>query len=273
MDARWSSAAFLAAPEWSQKIAHARAEFLHLAEQYILENEEELGKTAALNRFLHQFNRGHVGEEIRRELRKPKIPIRTYYRWSKASKDRGLVGLLESYNNGGLRISQEIRGKIEALIWKDHLTRYRDIYLDLSCLFRGKDEVPSYSTIRNYAKRYKENNWRPLVQKHEGPKGLRDRNMLPPLGRKDGDLTEPNQRWEIDSTVADLMTHRKVKDVYIRTSDGKRCKVIGVTDVFPRSVYWRLVEKETGFMIGQVLRDRILAWGLPEKVVIDNGKP
>ncbi|MEW6666226.1 MAG: Mu transposase C-terminal domain-containing protein [Thermodesulfobacteriota bacterium] len=96
--------------------------------------------------------------------------------------------------------------------------------------------------------------------------------MLPVLGRRDEDLTEPNERWEIDTTLADLMTDRKVEGVSLITSDGKRCKVIGVIDVFSRALKFVLTEKECGFSVGQLLKDRILSWGVPEELVIDNGR-
>ena len=183
------------------------------------------------------------------------------------------MGLLEGYGNGGCRIPPVFQEEIKKLVWQNHLCRYQDILDDLRVLFPGARDLPHYSTIRAYAREYKTDNWAALVLKHEGQKGLRDRNMQVALGKADADLTAPNERWEIDTTVADLFTKRKMKDVFLKTQDGKRCKIIAVLDVFSRAVKFYLVEKETGFIVGQTIRDRIITWGLPEELVIDNGRP
>ncbi|MFC1867673.1 DDE-type integrase/transposase/recombinase [Thermodesulfobacteriota bacterium] len=267
-----STIPFTQTPEWNREIALAKADFLELTGKFIAAHKDEFGKTEALNRFLKVFNRGLIGQEVRGKLRKKIVKPRTYYLWRNAFKCKGLSGLLERYNNGGIRIPPEIREEGEKLVWQNHLCRYQDVYDDLEVIFQKK-HLPCYTTIRNYVKKYKAENWAALVLEHEGQKGLRDRNMQVALGRMDEDLTEPNQRWEIDTTIADLFTERKVKDVVIKTQEGKRCELIGVTDVFSRSVRFYLTENETGLMVGQVIRDRILAWGIPEEIVIDNGKP
>lgn len=267
-----SAQPFIVAPEWNQERALAKADFLELAEKNIALLEHRYGRTKALKRFLDSFNRGSIGEDIREKLRIKNVSLRVYYKWTKAFKDKGLDGLLEKYTNGGIKIDREVLYKIEGLIWKNHLARYKDIHDDLSLLI-PKDKIPSYHTLRNYAKTYKEDKWAELVLKHEGVRGLRDRNMSVVLGRMDENLTEPNQRWEIDTTIADIFTERKIKDVRIETVDGKRCKLIGIIDVFSRMVRFFLTDRETGFMAGLAIRDRILAWGVPELIVIDNGRP
>jgi transposase InsO family protein len=178
---------------------------------------------------------------------------------------------LDWYHNPGCRIVPEIKADIEKLIWQDHLTRFQDISEDLQVIF-GK-ETPSYYSIRNYAKGYRDKFWAELVLKHEGRKGLRDRNMELTLGRADGNLTQPNQRWELDTTIADIFTGRKVKGVVIKTKDSKRCKIIGVIDDYDRSARLYLVERETALMVAHVIRDWILTRGIPGEVVIDNGRP
>jgi len=250
---------FTNAQEWNQDIALAKADFLNLVDDFIKSHQVEMGNTRALNRFLKIFNRGQIGQEIREKLRRKIIKKDTFYNWRRQLKNRGLSGLLEGYGNGGCKISPEIKEAIERMIWENHLCRYQDVYEDLQVLF-DKNDIPHYSTIRRYVKKYKAKNWAALVLKHEGTKGLRDRNMEVALGRKDANLTRPNERWEIDTTVADLFTHRKIK-------------IIGVEDVFPRALKYYLVDTETALIVGQVIRDRILAWGKPDIVVIDNGTP
>jgi len=260
------------APEWSREVALAKADFLDLVDQFIRAHKGEIKATKAIRKCLKHFNKGRIGQEIKEKLRGEMVKTRTYYSWRKARDEHGLSGLIDAYNNGGLRFSVEVKETIQRLIWENHLCRYQDIFEDLGVIF-PESKLPSYSAIRRYAKKYKEENWPELVLKHEGQKGLRDRNMQVALCRMDEDLTEPNQKWELDTTIADLFTGRKIKDAVIITKDGKRCKIIGAIEVFSRSLKFYFVERETGFMVGQVIRDRILIWGLPEEIVIDNGKP
>lgn len=267
-----SNIPFFEAPQWNQNIAIAKADFLELSEEVIQVQGAELGTVRALKRFLSAFNRGLTGKEIKEKLRGKPVSKSKYYRWLKAYEREGLSGLLDKYNNGGPRIPSEIRQAIERLIWENHECRFKDVHEDL-CVIFSKDKVPCYTTIRDHVKRYKEKNWAALVLHHEGQKGLRDRNMAVALGRMDADLIEPNAKWEIDTTVADQFTRRTVTDVVCITKDGKRCKLIGIEDIFSRSLKYHLTEKETALVVGQVIRDRILMWGVPKEIVIDNGKP
>ena len=264
---------FTEAGDWNQALALAKSDFLDLAKEFIKVHKGEYGKGQALKRFLKAFNGGLIGQDVREKLRRGAISKSTFYGWRQAYRRGGLAGLLEGYGNGGCRIPPVFQEEIKKLIWQNHLCRYQDILDDLRVLFPGARDLPHYSTIRAYAREYKTDNWAALVMKHEGQKGLRDRNMQVALGRADADLTAPNQRWELDTTVADVFTKRKIKDVVLRTGDGKRCKIIAVFEVFSRALKFYLVEKETALMVGLCFRDCIITWGLPEEVIIDNGKP
>jgi transposase InsO family protein len=262
---------FLSAPQWSQDRALAKADLICKAEEFMkIHGSAFRSSGEAIRRFLNLFNDKKIGEEIRESLPKKKISFRSFYRWKRSYESKGLVGLLEHYNNGGPKIDAEVMETIRTLIWKNHLSTDTDIFEDLHSLV-SKDKIPSYATVRRHAKDFREKEWPALVLHHEGRKGLRDRNMLPVLGKMDEAIVRPLQRLEMDSTLADLFTGEK--DSVILTKDGRRCKVLGVIDVYSRMAKVHLTERETGFMIGQLIRDRILAWGLPELIVIDNGKP
>lgn len=267
-----TSIPFIQAQEWNQDIALARSELIEQIDEYIDIHSPEIGITKSLKQFLKAYNKGRICSDIRKRLKNKRVRKSTYYVWVDRYKRYSLSGLLKGHNNGGCRIAPEVMEEIKRIIWENHLCRFQDIFEDLQVLF-NKEKLPSYSAIRRYAKPYREKKWPELVLKHEGTKGLRDRNMLPVLGRMDENLTSPNQKWEIDTTIADLFTGRKIKDVVVRTRDGKRCRVIGIVDVFSRMVKFVFCERETALMVGTILRDRFLTWGIPGELVIDNGSP
>lgn len=262
---------FNEAAEWNQELALAKQDVLKCCDDFLAAHPQ-LGKVKGTQRFVELFNNGMIHQDLKNRVKDGRISKYKLRNWGNDFEEHGLGGLLYGWNNGGCRIDPEVREKIEWLVWKNHLCRFMDVYEDLE-LSVNKDKRPSYSTVRNYVMKYKADNWAALVKHHEGKKGLRDRNMEVVLGRADENIVRPNQRWEIDTTVADIFTGRGIQDTLIKTSDGKRCKIIGVIDVFSRSARFYLVAIENGLAVALAIKDRILAWGLPEEVVIDNGKP
>jgi len=256
-----SNIPFFEAPRWNQDIASAKADFLELSDEFIKAHKAEFGTVKALKRCLQAVNRGLIGREIKEKLRGKPVSKTKYYRWVKAYKREGLSGLLEKYGNQGPRTPSEIGEAEERLIWENHECTYQDVYNDL-CVMFGKYNVPCYTTIRSHVKRYKKENWAALVLHHEGQKGLRDRGMNVAIGRMDADLTQPNQRWEIDTTLGDIFDR-----------DGRRWKIVQLIDVFSRCRKYYLVEKEDALTIARIIRDRIIVWGKPKEIIFDNGGP
>ena len=260
--------------------AEAKEDYLKLIGQFVHKHEKEFGKSKVLNRAIAAFNEGRIGQrghEIRSRLRRDSVSRACYYEWlglyegRRRPGKRGLAALLDDFRNGGDRIDPKVKTEIESLIWENHQVRFRDIHEHLKLTY-SKSIVPSYSAVRRYAKAFQKKNRAELVWKQEGQEGLRDRGLLPAIGKADTNITRPNQRWELDTTVADLMNKRE-SDTEIITKDGKRRKVIGVIDVYSRSCRYFFVEKEDAFAVGQVIRYMILLWGVPETIVIDNGRP
>jgi transposase InsO family protein len=70
-----------------------------------------------------------------------------------------------------------------------------------------------------------------------------------------------NMIWELDGTPADLLC-----------ADGKRYMILGAIDVYSRRVVYSVEEKSNSYAIARLLRKAILRLGVPEQVVIDNGR-
>jgi len=263
--------AFNEAPGWNQEFCLAKQDVLKCLDDFLAAHLQ-LGKVKGTRRFVELFNNGMIHQGLKDRVKDGRISKDKLRNWRNDFDKYGLDGLLYGWNNGGCRIDLEAREVMERLVWRNHLCRFMDVYEDLELLV-NKDKRPSYSTVRNYVMKYKADNWAALVLCHEGRKGLRDRNMEVVLGQADGNIVRPNQRWEIDTTIADIFTGRRIQDTLLKMSDGKRCQLIGVIDVFSRSARFYLVEAENSLAVALAIKDRILAWGMPEEIVIDNGKP
>ena len=70
-----------------------------------------------------------------------------------------------------------------------------------------------------------------------------------------------NHYVELDSTPADVICE-----------DGKRYAVLAAIDIHTRRGVFHVSETSSSFSISQLLRKYILKFGIPENVVIDNGK-
>jgi len=81
------------------------------------------------------------------------------------------------------------------------------------------------------------------------------------IGSASHGINHPNQLWELDSTLADLML-----------ADGKRYALVGGIDVFSRRCRFYVSPTSSGEAICSLLRLMCLDFGLPESVKTDNGK-
>jgi len=260
---------FNEAPGWNQEFSLAKQDVLRCCDDFLAAHPQ-LGRVRGRVRFVELFNSGLIHSDLKVRVKDGRISKDKLRNWRKGFEEKGLVGLLYEWNNGGDRIDPEVREKIEWLVCKNHLCKFVDVYEDLQ-LSVDKDERPSYSTVRNHVKKFKADNWAALVLHHEGKKGLRDRGMEVALGRADGNIVRPLQRVEIDTTIADVFS--KIQNTLLKMSDGKRCKMIGIIDVFSRLAKFYLVEVENGLAVTLVIKDIIVNWGLPEELYIDNGRP
>lgn len=71
----------------------------------------------------------------------------------------------------------------------------------------------------------------------------------------------PTIYWELDSTPADVILE-----------DGKRYTVLCAIDIYSRRPVFWVDERSSSYAIARLMRKAILRLGVPENVVIDNGK-
>ena len=123
------------------------------------------------------------------------------------------------------------------------------------------DFIPSQSQIRRFVNKFKKNNY--LQWLHFKNKDEARSKMAVAFGNASEDLSEPNQRWELDGTKTDVM---------LQTDKGmKRYQIIGLIDVFTRRVKLHIAPSESSQNTLHALRNTISAWGLPQEIKTDNG--
>jgi hypothetical protein len=83
---------------------------------------------------------------------------------------------------------------------------------------------------------------------------------MPAFGSRSEGIERVNQRWELDSTPADVML-----------LDG-RWTIVGCIDVYSRRAKLVVSKTSKALAIINLLRRCILDWGVPEEIKTDNGK-
>ena len=83
----------------------------------------------------------------------------------------------------------------------------------------------------------------------------------PAAGNMAADVPFAGHTWEMDSTPADVMTLDKI-----------RCAIIGGIDVFTRRAKVTVAPTSHSLAIAACMRRGILAWGVPARIRMDNGK-
>lgn len=243
---RWQSA-----QAWNQDLAQQRLAVLQEAEAFVKANPG-MGRVQALDRFCAAYNSEKPSG--------PKASRQTLYRWDQAYRRDGLAGLLsERGGNRGLRLAMtpEVRmfvlGHLQA---KPHLSSSK---LHRMALKRFGSGVPSYPTIYRFVKGWKDDNHE-LFAMLEDPRRWKN-SYLAAHGDRAADVPHYCHTWEMDSTPADVMT-----------ADGKRCSVIGCIDIFSRRMVLIVAPTSKAVAIAACIRKAILAWGVPVRIRMDNGK-
>jgi transposase len=224
-------------------------------------------------------------EKILKVLGVRNLSLSTYYRWRKAYDEAGCKGLLpgvlsksaqkeqdqETKNLVGrpTSLTEEARKEILAMLFEHPRRSARAIwhYLHLDrptslpqLLLEG--QPISYPTVRRFAAAMHikhKSTFNYIISHTKGKSKWRGKHGLA-IGEAADGICWPNERWEIDSSVADVCCN-----------DGIRHKVICLVDVRSRSAIVRLYPSSSGWNIAQTLKCGFQKWGLPNELLRDNG--
>lgn len=205
----------------------------------------------------------------------PKVSARSVQRWVLDYERDGMAGLIDE-NDGRLRKDVNVfttqpmleKVTIALLIERPHLAVQS--LLDL-IEASARDEktgaplfnVPTYHQTYRFLKAWKARNDE-LLTASTNPDQWKNRHMTA-FGDASADVVRLNQRWEMDATPADWM---------LTDEDGKQRRYTAsvVIDVFSRRMIAVLAPTPKTETHKFALRVALLAWGMPEEIVTDNGK-
>ncbi len=121
------------------------------------------------------------------------------------------------------------------------------------------DTMPSYDVLNNFYAQWRHQN--PILYEFSKSPDDAKNKHLAAYGNMSARSKYRNHHVELDSTPADVIC-----------SDGKRYAILAALDVNTRRVIFHVSETSSSYSISQLLRKYILKLGIPENVVIDNGK-
>lgn len=218
--------------------------------------------TAARQKFVVAYNDGEITlpEAVAGVI--PTICCGTLYRWQKTTQRTGIARLGGAYGNrkGSGKIERQpelLKFCLAALTAKPHATA-KLIHDAIGAHFDAADiDMPSRKSVERWLKGWKADN-KQLFTAIANPDAYKSRYM-PAFGSASEDITRLNQRWELDSTAADVML-----------TDGRH-SIVGCIDVFCRRSMLHVSKSSTAAAVASVLRRAILDWGVPESIKNDNG--
>lgn len=193
-----------------------------------------------------------VGEVARKLY--PEVKRSTLALWLKRLREAGPNGLEDgrSLREQPKAIVGEVEDFVTGLVVAaPHLSTTQI----LEALEHKFDKAPSYSTVAR---------WLGDLRKSEAfvaataPDRWKAKYMAA-FGSQSLAVERPNQRWELDSTPADILL-----------TDG-RYSIIGAIDVYSRRLKLLVAKTSKAEAVCLLLRRCLLDWGVPETVKTDNG--
>ncbi len=238
--------------------ASAKAAVLAAYQQFL--SSSGLAPSTARTVFAVQYSRGQIAvdQDVREDV--PRVSPGTLRNWETALTSGGLARLAGNYGHrrgSGLAARPGMAEFIAAFLTDHPHASSKHIRRGLIARF-GEAETPSLRALQRFVETWKRANASAFL-KISNPDKWRS-TYQSAFGSASADVGRLNQRWEIDSTKGDVML-----------SDGKRHNVVAIIDVYSRRVVYHISRSSSSTAVAACLRKAILAWGVPEELVTDNG--
>jgi transposase InsO family protein len=185
-----------------------------------------------------------------------------WYRKYREAKSKSLNVVEEFIDARGAKVgvkalSEEQQAVAVRYFLKTSRPRMSEIHRNMC--HRFGDDMASYDTLNKFYKQWIKEN--PVLHEFSRSPDSAKNKFLISYGNESAKALYRNHYWELDSTPADVIC-----------DDGKRYTVLCAIDVFSRRAVFHITETSSAYAISQLLRKAILKFGIPENVIIDNGK-
>jgi putative transposase len=210
--------------------------------------------------FAEAYNAGRVAVDdwVRQLL--PDISQPSLARWRRTASLRGVAALAGAYGNrkGTGRIDGDpaVRDLIVALLVGSPHVSAKNVMRAVRARI-AQDRHPGYRTVQRFMTQWKAANAQ-IFAHVANPDAARGKYRAS-FGRADEGIVRLNQRWEMDSTPADLLL-----------KDGRHVAV-GCIDVWSRRARLQISKTSKSTAVAACLRRGLIDWGAPELVATDNG--
>jgi putative transposase len=154
-------------------------------------------------------------------------------------------------------LSEEMKETAQRYFLKTSRPVIREVYRNMCHTFG--DLMPSEDVLYSYYNEWKTKN--PFLYEYSRNPDSAKNKYMPAWGNASEKAKYRNHYWELDSTPADVICE-----------DGKRYAVLAAIDIYSRRAVFHIAEKSSSYTISQLLYKAILRFGIPENVVIDNGR-
>jgi len=221
-------------------------------------------KTAAAYAYAQAFNSDLIVMErwVKDHLRGGNISAASVLRWQKDLQKKGLCALAGRYGNrkgsSVLDTDPELNGFMEALIFEYPDAGASDYMRVMRACFGRNNVQVSLRALQRWTKDWKRKNERVLLAV-SNPDDWKNK-FMSAFGSASADILRLNQRWELDSTPAD-----------VHLTDG-RYSIVAMIDVYSRRPLMHVAKTSSAAAVAAMLRRAIMQYGVPESVKIDNGQ-
>jgi len=194
-----------------------------------------------------------------------KVSIKQLNDWIKKYSDAKAKGenVVECFidvrgrKKGVIALTEDMKEVAQRHFLKTSRPRISEIYRNMCHQFGST--MPSQDVLYSYFEEWKTEN-PVLFEFSKSPDSAKNK-YLAAYGDMSAKAKHRNHYVELDSTPADVIC-----------ADGKRYAVLAAIDIHTRRGVFHVADTSSSFTISQLLRKYILKFGIPDNVVIDNGK-
>lgn len=253
-------AQFMKLDERRQREADAKALIVRACDDYIA--RLRLPKKRGRELFAHEYAEGRIPVEDWVRALVPSFCSGSIENWRGKLQNEGLASLAGKYGQhrkgtGIIDTNEDMKKLVLGMLVDHPHVSAKLVMRAIRARFKG-GELPSYRTLQRFMANWKVENEQ-LLAAVTNPDAWRSRYQAAG-GDADAKIIRLNQRWEFDSTKADLML-----------ADNYRHVIVGSIDVYSRRLKYQVSRSSSSAAVAALTRKCLLDWGVPEEIGTDNG--